>query len=141
MGESASAVHVSNWWYGVVAAAAAYVCFVPFLWVVEFVPESATLVSGGVLVGVYALVSTTVGLLALVVLVPVFAVSMFLDHRRVRGSDATDWQPRRPVWTAVAAAYPVFALLPEPTRSVGMSVCLACGLGYLWRRHRRVGRP
>ena len=130
---------VSRWYYGValtVATFAVLVVATPLLAGILGVPENAAFVYETVpTVGLFLPLVVVLALVAASVLVPVFSVALFLDVRRIRGSDA-DWSPDRRVWGAVAVAHLCNLVVP-----VVWVLTVPAGAYYLWRRGRRLGRP
>ncbi|MFA1609420.1 hypothetical protein [Halobellus rubicundus] len=130
---------VSRWYYGValtVAAFAVLAVAVPLLGAVLGVSANAEFVYETIpTVGVFLPLVVLLALVAALVLIPVFSVSLYLDVRAVRES-AVGWTPDRRIWGVVAGVHLLNVLVP-----MTWLLSVPAGGYYLWLRHRRVGRP
>ncbi|RLM90754.1 hypothetical protein D3D02_03020 [Halobellus sp. Atlit-38R] len=130
---------ISRWYYGVALTVAAFLVVVvatPGLVAVMGMPENARFVYETIpTVGVFLPFAVVFSLVASVLLIPVFSLSLFLDTRRIRESDVA-WAPDRRVWGAVAVVHLCNVLVP-----LVWLLSVPAGGYYLWLRRQQVGRP
>lgn len=132
---------VSRWWYGV----AIPVVILGLTWMAWATLHLVSEVRGGTpsalvpanqaLTGPFlaSLIVTVAFVAAVILLVPLFAVSLWLDIRAVRRSDA-DWSPSQIIYGGVALLH--LASIGVPTVQL---VTVPAGAWYLYTRYRRVG--
>ena len=129
---------ISRWYYGVALTVASFLVVVvatPVLVAVMGMPENAQFVYETVpAVGVFLPFAVVFSLIASVILIPVFSLSLFLDARRIRESDVA-WSPDQRVWGAVAVVHLCNVFVP-----LVWLFSVPAGGYYLWLRRRRVGR-
>ena len=132
-----SSGRVSNWWYGIAVPIVAYIVFLGAILLLGIIqPDQVQPGSRFAWLSLVITVFTVLAIFAQFVLTPVFSLSLFLDQRRVRASDAVDWHPNRFIWSAIALVHLISMIVTQ-----AMLLSLAGGIVYLLRRHRRVGRP
>lgn len=128
---------VSNWWYGIAIPIVAYIVFLgAVLLIGVFQPDQMQPGSPFAFVSLVVAVFTALTIFAQFVLTPVFSLSLYLDQRRVRASDAVDWYPNQLIWSSVALVHLLSIIVTQT-----MLLSLAGGIAYLWRRHGHIGRP
>lgn len=132
-----SSGRVSNWWYGIAVPLVAYTVFLGAVLLLGIIqPDQVQPGSRFAWLSLVVSVFTALAIFAQFVLTPVFSLSLYLDQRRVRASDAVDWHPNRFIWSAIALVHLISMIVTQ-----AMLLSLTGGIVYLLRRHRRVGRP
>lgn len=131
-----SSGRISNWWYGIAIPIVAYIVFfgaVLLLGIIQ--PDQVQPGSPFAWLSLVVGVFTALAIFAQFVLTPVFSISLYLDQRSVRASDAADWDPNRLVWSVIAFVHLLSMIVTQ-----AMLLTLAGGIIYLWRRHRQISR-
>jgi len=132
-----SSGRVSNWWYGIAVPIVAYIVFLGAVLLLGIIqPDQVQPGSRFAWLSLVITVFTVLAIFAQFVLTPIFSLSLYLDQRRVRASDAVSWHPNPLVWPAIALVHLISMIVTQ-----AMLLSLAGGIVYLWRRHGYIGRP
>jgi hypothetical protein len=125
-GDSTDETTHSRWWYGVVIPAVLVLLGSATARIGSVVGLFAD--GGGALALLFIVLTLLLGLL----MTPVFAISLFLDARKIRSADVP-WDPNPYVW-GLAGVAPIVGLVFGT-----FSLMIPIALVYLYRRNDHVG--